>query len=150
MPPLNHHSMRRALWLLVLPLGCESRGAARASERETARAPGAGDAVVSCSADFRTGLEVTVLDARTGELLGDYTVRVTGQRDRPPGALAESARVRAPGPWRGAGEAPGLYAVRVTRPGHVPWDSAGVRLTADACHVIPVRLRVALAPASPG
>jgi hypothetical protein len=142
--------MRRALWLLVLPLGCESREAARASERETTRAPGAGEAAVSCSADFRAGLEVTVLDARTGEPLGDYTVRVTGQRERPPGAFAESARVRTPSPWRGAGEAPGLYAVRVTRPGYVPWDSAGVRLTADVCHVIPVRLNVALVPAAPG
>ena len=137
------------LWLLVLPLGCDSREAERSSQRDSARAPRAGEAAVSCSADFRAGLEVAVLDARTGEPLGDYTVRVTGQRERPPNAFAESARVRAPGPWRGAGEAPGLYEVRVTRRGYVPWDSAGVRLAADACHVIPVRLRVALAPAPP-
>jgi len=141
-----HRAMRHALWLVALSLGCDRPEPEPAPRAASARE--AGDSVIGCSANSVPGLEVTVLDARTRQPLGGYTIRVTGERARPPGAYAESATVRTAGVWHGAGEAPGRYTVRVTRPGYVPWDSADVRLTADACHVIPVQLRVALTPAA--
>jgi hypothetical protein len=47
----------------------------------------------------------------------------------------------------GAGERAGTYAVTVTATGYAEWTTSGVVVTADECHVIPVRLEPRLQPA---
>tara|TARA_A100001037_G_scaffold280230_1_gene282799 strand:+ start:12237 stop:12392 length:156 start_codon:yes stop_codon:yes gene_type:complete len=48
----------------------------------------------------------------------------------------------------GAGERPGEYSVTAERLGYDRWTMSGVEILSDGCHVIPVSLRVQMAPAS--
>lgn len=48
-----------------------------------------------------------------------------------------------------AGERPGTYSVSVRAPGYQPWDTAGVVVTADACHVHTEKLHAMLTPVRP-
>ena len=50
--------------------------------------------------------------------------------------------------YSGPTERAGQYEVRVTRSGYVPATMTNVRVTADECHVIPVKLTVTLRAAS--
>ncbi|MDQ3223163.1 MAG: hypothetical protein M3Q75_06800, partial [Gemmatimonadota bacterium] len=47
----------------------------------------------------------------------------------------------------GADERTGRYVVQVKADGYQPWDTAGIQVTADACHVQTVRFTAALEPA---
>jgi hypothetical protein len=44
-------------------------------------------------------------------------------------------------------ERPGLYQVRVEKPGFQAWEQANVRVVANACHVMTVQLTARLQPA---
>jgi len=46
----------------------------------------------------------------------------------------------------GAGERAGTYSVTVEHAGYESWTRAGVEITADECHVIPVSLTAELIP----
>jgi hypothetical protein len=106
-----------------------------------------GGRVISCSADARPGLEIAVRDAGTGAALGGFTVvlRADSSGERAP--LDSGTFPATPGVWRGALEQAGRFAVRVTRPGYAEWDSAGVVVSRDECHVMLRRLDVLLSPA---
>src|SRR5688500_4013415 len=106
-----------------------------------------GPAVVSCSAEARPGIAVAATDARSGAALGDFTV-VLRPEGAGAGAPRDSSRAAPapPGVWYGASERAGRFTLRVTRTGYRPWDTAGVVVTRDVCHVRTVRLSVPLAP----
>jgi hypothetical protein len=98
-----------------------------------------------CTAIAVDALVVTVVDSASGQRLCDATVTVID------GAFTEALR---PFPgiaectYSGPTERAGLYEVRVTRSGYVPANMTNVRVNADECHVIPVKLTVSLRPAS--
>jgi hypothetical protein len=93
----------------------------------------------NCTADFRFGLNVTVVDsvtsappasavliARTGAVV-DSVGPATPQQlvlNGPPVLLLGAA-----------GERPGTYDLTVRAPGYRDWTRNGVRVTADECHV---------------
>jgi hypothetical protein len=47
----------------------------------------------------------------------------------------------------GAHERAGIYSVQLEAVGYEPWDTAGVRVTEDECHVRTARFTAALEPA---
>ena len=104
-----------------------------------------GPAVISCSAEVRAGIAVTATDARSGAALGDFTVVLYPERSGAPRDSSRAASAPA-AVWHGAPEQTGRFALRVTRAGYQPWDTAGVVVTRDVCHVRTVRLAVPLAP----
>lgn len=90
-------------------------------------------------------LTVTVVDAATGQRICDATVSVTE------GAFSAELRPFGPGPecnYSGPTERPGRYEVRVARTGYEAAVRPDVVVTADECHVIPVRLGVGLDPSA--
>jgi hypothetical protein len=98
-----------------------------------------------CTAIAVDALVVTVVDSASGQRLCDAAVTVVDgaftQELRPFPAVTECT-------YSGPTERAGQYEVRVTRSGYVPATMANVRVTADACHVIPVKLTVSLRAAS--
>lgn len=95
-----------------------------------------------CTEEALAAVNVHLIDPRTdAHLRGPATVEV---RD---GEFAESAAGDL-GIVSLAFERAGTYAVRVRAAGFAPWDTAGVRVTEDECHVRPVRLDVRLRPAA--
>lgn len=90
-----------------------------------------------CTALYAYGISVTVLDANGDSL-----------RSTPTGVLRD-------GSWRetmegfgnrlmGAGERKGTYDVAVSAPGYASWDTSGVVVTADECHVHGISLTASL------
>jgi hypothetical protein len=82
-------------------------------------------------------LTVTVVDAATGQRICDATVTATE------GAFTVELRPFGPAQdcsYSGPTERPGSYEVRVTRTGYEAALRPDVTVTADECHVIPVRL----------
>lgn len=95
---------------------------------------------IVCTAIAVEAMTVTVTDASTGQRICDATVvAVDG---------AFSAELRPfPAPaaectYSGPTERAGTYEVRVSRAGYEPAAQAGIRVTADECHVIPVRVSI--------
>ena len=95
---------------------------------------------VMCTMEARSSITVVVLDAATGDSLG---VTPTGTvRD---GSFEEPLQGfgnRLSGPF----EREGTYDVTVAAPGYASWDTTGVVVTADECHVQTVVLTARLAP----
>lgn len=105
---------------------------------------------VVCTADFRYGLNVTVLDAATGAAVPRPLLIIATD-----GAYADTAQfARDPGPvpvvapWPLAGERAGRYTVRVRATGYQEWRQEGVVVSRDVCHVIPVSLTARLTRSS--
>jgi len=98
-----------------------------------------------CTAIAVDALVVTVVDSASGQRLCDATITVIDgaftQELRPFPAVTECT-------YSGPTERAGQYEVRVTRSGYVPATMTNVRVTADECHVIPVKLTVSLRAAS--
>ena len=98
-----------------------------------------------CTAIAVDALVVTVVDSSSGQRLCDATVIVIdgafAQALPPFPAVSECT-------YSGPTERAGQYEVRVTRSGYVPASMTNVRVTADECHVIPVKLTVSLRPAT--
>lgn len=104
------------------------------------RSPHTPDGVV-CTAQYVFGLAVVVQDKATGARVCDAEVV----------ALADSYRetLEAFGPsdscsYSGAGERPGVYELRASKPGFQLATVSAVRVAADECHVIPARVTVNL------
>jgi hypothetical protein len=96
----------------------------------------------ACTAILVYGLSVTVVDAATGESICDATVTAvegtfTGTFER----FGRSPTCS----YAGAPERAGTYEVRVAREGYQPAVARNVRVTADECHVMGVRLTIPLA-----
>ncbi len=100
-----------------------------------------------CTLEYQYGLGVHVRDSITGELIasgarlivrdGEYVDTVQAPANRPDvDSLASPA----------AGERPGVYSLTVQKPGYREWRKSGVRVTADRCHVQPVRVTARLQP----
>jgi len=93
-----------------------------------------------CTAIAVDALVVTVVDAATGQRICDATVRAVD------GGFSAELRPF-PGQectYSGPTERAGTYEVRVSKAGYEPASQAGIRVTADECHVIPVRVTIQL------
>lgn len=91
-----------------------------------------------CTALYAYGITVTVLDASTSESL---PVAPAGTvRD---GNFSDNMTVMG-NQLAGAGERAGRYDVTVTAPGYTAWDTTGIVVTKDECHVHGVSLTATL------
>lgn len=96
---------------------------------------------VMCTMEARSSISISVLDASTGDSLA---VKPTGTVRE--GTFEEELQgfgSQLSGPF----ERKGMYDVTVSAPGYASWDTTGVGVTADECHVQTVVLTVRLAPA---
>jgi hypothetical protein len=91
-----------------------------------------------CTALYAYGITVTVLDASTSE--APQVAPMGTVRD---GNFSDSMTVMG-NQLVGAGERAGTYDVRVTAPGYTAWDTTGIVVTADECHVHGVSLTATL------
>ena len=96
---------------------------------------------VVCTAIAVQAITLTVLDGASSQRICDATVTVAD------GSFSEVLRPF-PGAtdctYSGPTERAGTYEVRVTKAGYAPATQSNVRVTADECHVIPVRLTMTL------
>jgi hypothetical protein len=97
---------------------------------------------VVCTAIAVQAITLTVVDGASGQRVCDAAVTVVDGSFSEvlppfPGSAAECT-------YSGPTERAGTYEVRVSRAGYQPATERNVRVTADACHVIPVRLTVTL------
>jgi hypothetical protein len=102
----------------------------------------------ACTADYRYGLNVTVVDSVTSEppasalliaqswagrdSVGPYTPQPLGLNGAPVLLLYA------------AGERPGTYDLAVRAPGYRAWTRSDVKVTADECHVRGIALTARL------
>lgn len=95
----------------------------------------------ACTAIAVDALVVTVVDTANNQRICDATVTaIDGSFSaelRPFPAGAECT-------YSGPTERAGTYEVRVSKAGYEPAAQTGIRVTADECHVIPVRLTLQL------
>jgi len=94
---------------------------------------------VACTADFRYGLNVTIVDSVTSNPPASALLVARS------GAFVDSVGPAAPQQWSpngppvlllsAAGERPGTYDLTVRATGYRDWTRAGVKVTADECHV---------------
>jgi hypothetical protein len=104
---------------------------------------------VACALNVVPGVEVEVRDRVTGELLTTAPRGVARE-----GAFQDSLRVGATtleNPPRvmtliGADERTGRYVVQVEADGYQAWDTAGIQVTPNECHVRTARFTAALDP----
>jgi hypothetical protein len=125
--------MRRTLRAAVVITGAMSTAGCTASPSS----PGG----VVCTAQFVYGLAVTVKDAATNQLVCDAQVTAVS------GAYRETLITFGPPDacsYAGAGERAGVYDVSASKTGYMPVLRTGVRVDADVCHVIPVRINIEL------
>jgi hypothetical protein len=102
---------------------------------------------VVCTAIAVSSLNVTVRDAATGTRVCDaavVAVQQGGERHDLMPFVPDAQSCVYSGPWERAG----VFEVRASRGGYEAASVAGVRVTADECHVIPVALTVDLRRAS--
>lgn len=95
-----------------------------------------------CTAIAVDAIVVTVVDASSNQRICDATVVAVD------GSFSAELRPFPVSPaectYSGPTERAGTYDVRVSRPGYEPASQAGIRVTADECHVIPVRVTIQL------
>lgn len=94
-----------------------------------------------CTADFRYGLNITVLDS-SGAPAAQGAIGIAVEGDE----YEETLTVLGPDVMAGAGERPGTYDITVSRTGYMTWSATNVTVRADECHVIPVSLEANLIP----
>lgn len=98
-----------------------------------------------CTAEFRYGLNVTVVDSLTGAPVPRPILIVASE-----GAYSDTSKYALqPGDiqlasWPLLGERPGVFTVLVRAAGYQDWVQSDVRIGRDACHVIPVALTARL------
>ena len=98
----------------------------------------------ACTKEYVYGLHAQIKNARSDSAIAQGTI-LTLQEGTYQEVVTES--------WDGlmmfgAGERPGEYTVTAERLGYDEWTMSGVEILSDGCHVIPVSLRVQMAPAS--
>jgi hypothetical protein len=105
------------------------------------------DRPIGCTGDVRPGIEVEIRDAVSGQPRADIARGIVTE-----GAFLDSLR---PGTMLStaptdllsrvaAHERSGTYEVHIQANGYRPWDTAGIVVRADVCHVITVRLKTTL------
>ena len=105
-----------------------------------AAAPAAPKGVV-CTAQFVYGLTITVNDAATAQPVCDAQVIVVSNNYREtPMTFAATG----PCSYAAAGERAGVYDITASKTGYVTAAQTGVRVEANECHVIPVRVTLDL------
>jgi len=114
--------------LLVLVAGCD------------------GDESIVCTTEARFGVNLSVKDAVTGQLIPSG---VRGSLKD--GSYLDSLQVFTDIEGRifslaGAVERPGTYRVDLVAPGYQPWTRSDVRVLAGRCHVEPVSIQADMVP----
>ena len=94
-----------------------------------------------CTAVAVQALNVTILDATSRQRICDATVVAV---DGSFLATLPSFGSEADCVYAGPTERPGVYEVRVSKPGYAPATVSNVRVAEDECHVIPVPLTITL------
>jgi hypothetical protein len=96
----------------------------------------------ACGNPNRPDVTVTIQDKTTGQPICDAQVTAVS------GSYVETLKPNAfPTTecfYTGAGERAGVYNLTVTKDGFAPATRAAVKVDEDYCHVIPVRLTIAL------
>ncbi len=124
----------RSMMLIAVALLAAS--SAGCNERPNPQAP---DGV--CTAQFVYGLNVTVQDRATGQRICDAQVTAAA------GTYTETLDPRGPAEnctYAGAGERRGVYDVSASKSGYLSTTQSSIRVDADQCHVIPVRVTLEL------
>ncbi len=104
-----------------------------------------------CSGDPVYGLAVTVQNAATGAPITDTAAVVIKD-----GAYVESynslgaAGLPTSGTIHAASERAGTYSITIRKTAFAPYDTAGIVVTKNACHVIPVQVLAKLSPLGAG
>lgn len=99
---------------------------------------------VYCTQEAKAGLNITVKDALTNEILSNG-VAVTAQ-DGTYTETLEAFTGDATTVFIGAWERQGTYIVTVSKQGYQTFTSSPIQVTSDECHVIPQILNVGLQP----
>lgn len=95
----------------------------------------------ACTAQFVYGLTVTVQDRATGQRICDAQVIAVS------GTYRETLDPRGPTEactYAGAGERRGVYDLTASKTGYLTATQNSIRVDADQCHVIPVRVTLDL------
>lgn len=103
---------------------------------------GCGDTLepTACTEQFEFGLLVDVHEGTGGPgAQGAIGVAIEG-------AFADTLQLVDDVRLVGAGERPGTYDVTIQKTGFATWTASNITVTADECHVIPVRLEAVLIP----
>ena len=105
-----------------------------------------GDESIVCTTEARFGVNLSVKDATTGQLIPEG---VRGSLKD--GTYLDSLQVFTDIEGRifslaGAVERPGTYRVDLVAPGYQPWTRSDVRVEEGRCHVEPVSLVAEMAP----
>ncbi len=98
---------------------------------------------IPCTEEARAGLNITVKNAVTGQILGEgITVKATD------GNYTETLEFfNGNNPvFSGAWERAGIYIITVSGVGYVTFVSDAITVTADECHVIPQQIQIVLQP----
>jgi hypothetical protein len=102
-----------------------------------------------CTDESVPAVEVEVRDRATAELIPDEARGVVKD-----GAYQDSLQAFwrteppvTPISYSAAHERPGTYSARIEVAGYQPWDSSGIVVTRDECHVRTARFTAALNPA---
>ena len=107
----------------------------------TAACSSSGPTAVACTGDPVYGLAITVENAATGAPVTDSASVVISD-----GSYVESyhylgaAGQPASGTIHAASERAGTYNISIRKSGYAAYDTAGVNVTKDACHVQPVQV----------
>ncbi|HBI01320.1 MAG TPA: carboxypeptidase-like regulatory domain-containing protein [Flavobacterium sp.] len=102
------------------------------------------DDEIYCTQEAKAGLNITVKDAVTDELLSTG-VTVIAQDGSYSETLEQFPNEEVP-VFIGAWERVGTYVVTVSKEGYQTFTSEPIVVTADVCHVIPELLTVELQP----
>jgi hypothetical protein len=95
-----------------------------------------------CTAQYVYGLNVEVRDALSHEPAAAGAMITASD-----GAYVDTLRVMPDGLLAlGAGERAGVYTLTIRKPGYQVWESIGIRVDRDRCHVHPVVLQVGIQP----
>ena len=100
------------------------------------------DDPIACTEEFVYGLNVTVRDAESGQIITE-NITVTATDDD-----YEETLMTFPGNdnFFGAGERQGNYIISITGEGYEPFVSEEFTVGADECHVIPLAVEFAIQP----
>lgn len=106
---------------------------------------------LACSANYVYGLSLEVRNAVSGAPITDSASVVI--RD---GSYVESYGYLGPagqplsGRLSAAGERPGTYSISIRKAGFAPYDTTGIKVTGDVCHVHGVQVIAELQPTGAG
>jgi hypothetical protein len=120
----------------IIAIAALAMGSAGCHEQGNPQAPDG-----ACTAQFVYGLNVTVQDRVTGQRICDAQVIAVS------GSYRETLDPRGPTEsctYAGAGERRGTYDITASKSGYISTAQTGIRVDADQCHVIPVKVTLEL------